>query len=74
VRIVPYLLLMFWTYLLHHPMKQLGTPLRMHMVGWKRANLTKGPILVETKIPVKMAKKPHTKSPIKAKWIVPLVH
>ncbi len=29
-RIVPYLLLMFWTYLLQHPMKQLGMPLRMH--------------------------------------------
>jgi hypothetical protein len=29
---------------------------------------------VKTKIPVKMAKKPCNKSPIKAKWIVPLVH
>ncbi len=29
---------------------------------------------METKIPVKMAKKPCTKSPIKAKWLVPLVH
>jgi hypothetical protein len=30
VRMVPYLLLMFRTYLLQHPIKQLGTPLRMH--------------------------------------------
>jgi hypothetical protein len=30
VRIVPYLLLMFRTYLLHHQMKQLGMSLRIH--------------------------------------------
>ncbi len=30
VRIVPYPLLMFRTYLLHHPTKQLGMPLRIH--------------------------------------------
>ncbi len=38
------------------------------------SNPDKEPIPVETKIPVKMAKKPCAKSPIKAKWIVPLVH
>jgi hypothetical protein len=40
----------------------------------EEGNPDKGPIPVETKIPVKMAKKPCTKSPIKAKWIVLLVH
>ncbi len=35
--------------------------------GLEEGNPDKGPILVETKIPVQMAKKSHTKSPIKAK-------
>ncbi len=42
--------------------------------GLEEGNSDEGPIPVETKIPVKMAKKPCTKSPIKAKWLVPLVH
>ncbi len=42
--------------------------------GLEEGNPDKEPIPMETEIPVKMAMKPCTKSPIKAKWIVPLVH
>jgi hypothetical protein len=42
--------------------------------GLEEDNPDKGPIPMETEIPVQIAKKPCTKSPMKAKWIVPLVH
>jgi hypothetical protein len=45
------------------------------ILGWlEEGNPDEGLIPMETEIPVQIAKKPFTKSPIKAKWIVPLVH
>jgi hypothetical protein len=56
------------------PNEAVGDAFEDTLGGLEEGNPDKGPIPVETKIPVKMAKKPCTKSPIKAKWIVPLVH
>ncbi len=56
------------------PNEAVGDAFEDTLGGLEEGNPDKGPIPVETKIPVKMAKKPRTKSPFKAKWIVPLVH
>jgi hypothetical protein len=56
------------------PNEAVGDAFEDTLGGLEEGNPDKGPIPVENKIPVKMAKKPRTKSPIKAKWIVPLVH
>jgi hypothetical protein len=56
------------------PNETVGDAIENALGGLEEGNPDKEPIPVETKIPVEMAKKPCTKSPIKAKWIVPLVH
>jgi hypothetical protein len=56
------------------PNETVGDAFEDILGGLEEGNPDKEPIPVETKIPVKMAKKPCTKSPINAKWVVPLVH
>ncbi len=56
------------------PNETVGDAFEDALGGLEEDNPDKEPIPMETKIPVKIAKKPCTKSPIKAKWIVPLVH
>ncbi len=56
------------------PNEAVGDAFEDTLCGLEEGNPDKGPIPMETEIPVEMAKKPRNKSPIKAKWIVPLVH
>ncbi len=56
------------------PNEAVGDAFEDTLGGLEEGNFDEGPIPAETKIPVKMAKKPCTKSPIKEKGIVPLVH
>jgi hypothetical protein len=56
------------------PNEAIGDAFEDTLGGLEEGNPDKGPIPMDTEIPVKMAKKLHTKSPINAKWIVPLIH
>ncbi len=49
------------------PNETVGVAFEDALGGLEEGNPDKGPISVKTKIPVKIAKKPRTKSPIKAK-------